>query len=185
VITGDQDAMAGSAPDDQEWELRAARSEDADACAAVAVAAWQRVFDSYSTILGAGLYRLSFEGWEAKKARDVGGFLRNQPEQALVAVANGAVVGFVTFQYDYEHRIGVLGNNAVHPEWQGRGIAGTLYQAALATLRASGMRVVRVTTGLDEGHSPARAAYRKAGFTVGLPSITYYQEIEDYTEPGA
>jgi hypothetical protein len=27
-----------------------------------------------------------------------------------------------------------------------------------------------------------RAAYRKAGFTVGLPSITYYQDIEETTE---
>lgn len=185
MTTSDQDAAAWAAPDDHKWELRATRPDDADACAAVAVAAWQRVFDSYASILGAGLYQRSFADWEAKKARDVGGFVRRQPEQALVAVANDVVVGFVTFQHDDEHRIGTLGNNAVHPEWQGRGIAAALYQAALARMRAKGMRVVRVTTGLDEGHAPARAAYRKAGFIVGLPSITYYQEIEGPTEPGA
>jgi ribosomal protein S18 acetylase RimI-like enzyme len=70
----------------------------------------------------------------------------------------------------------------VHPEWQGRGIAAALYQAALAKMRANGMRAVRVTTGLDEGHAPARAAYQKAGFIVGLPSITYYQDLEESTE---
>lgn len=185
MTTGNQGAMAWEAPNDHEWELRAARSDDADACAAVAVAAWKRVFDSYSSILGAGLYRLGFADWEAKKARDVSGFLRKQPEQALVAVANGAVVGFATFQHDFEHRVGILGNNAVHPEWQGRGIAGALYQAALARMRADGMRLVHVTTGLDEGHAPARAAYRKAGFVVGLPSITYYQDIDVPTEQRA
>jgi ribosomal protein S18 acetylase RimI-like enzyme len=181
-MTGDQNATALPAPGDQEWELRAARSDDADACAVIAVAAWQRVFDSYAAILDASLYQRSFAGWEAKKARDVGGFLRKQPEQALVAEANGAVVGFVTFQHDDERRIGTLGNNAVHPEWQGRGIAAALYQAALAKMRANGMRAVRVTTGLDEGHAPARAAYQKAGFIVGLPSITYYQDLEESTE---
>jgi ribosomal protein S18 acetylase RimI-like enzyme len=185
VTTGDQAATTSAARNAPEWELRAARPDDADECAAVAVVAWQRVFDSYAAILGTGLYRGCFVGWEARKARDVGSFVRRHPEQALVAEANGAVVGFVTFQHDDEDRIGTLGNNAVHPEWQGRGIAAALYQAALARMRSNGMRVVRVTTGLDEGHAPARAAYRKAGFTVGLPSITYYQDIEESAEQEA
>lgn len=166
----------------QEWQLRAARADDAEACAALAVAAWQRVHAAYAAILGADMHQRLFAGWEEAKARDVGSVVRDQPERALVAVANDTIVGFVTFRQDFVRQIGVLGNNAVHPDWQGRGIAGAFYQAVLATMRANGMRLVQVTTGLDEGHAPARAAYQKAGFVVGLPSITYYQDLGGATE---
>jgi hypothetical protein len=43
--------------------------------------------------------------------------------------------------------------------------------------------VVHVSTGLDDGHAPARAAYQKAGFVVGLPSITYYQALDGPDAP--
>jgi hypothetical protein len=49
--------------------------------------------------------------------------------------------------------------------------------AVLKEMHAAGMRVARVSTGLDEGHAPARAAYAHVGFRLGLPSVTYYQEL--------
>jgi hypothetical protein len=39
------------------------------------------------------------------------------------------------------------------------------------------MEVAAVTTGLDEAHAPARAAYRRAGFAAGAPSVTLYREL--------
>ena len=38
--------------------------------------------------------------------------------------------------------------------------------------------VAAVTTGLDEAHAPARAAYARAGFAVGAPSVTLYRDLE-------
>lgn len=163
---------------DQEWRLREARPGDADACAELAVTAWQRVHDSYSAILGADMHDRLFAGWQERKAREVRRVVHDQPERALVAVAGAAVIGFATFHLDAMRKVGTIGNNAVHPRWQGRGIAGALYRAILATMRANGMRQAQVTTGLDEGHAPARAAYRKVGFAVGVPSVTYYQDLD-------
>ncbi|HEV7214274.1 MAG TPA: GNAT family N-acetyltransferase [Chloroflexota bacterium] len=170
--------MPGEAANGDSWRLRAARPDDAEVCAALAVVAWQRVHDAYVAILGADMHRRLFANWQEAKARDVGGLVREHPERALVAEADSAIVAFATFRQDLERHIGVIGNNAVHPAWQGRGIAGALYQAVLAQMRINGIRLVQVTTGLDEGHAPARAAYQKAGFTVGLPSITYYQALD-------
>jgi len=46
-------------------------------------------------------------------------------------------------------------------------------------MKARGVRFVRVLTGGDLGHAPARRAYEKAGFTRNLPSVTYYMELQE------
>jgi predicted N-acetyltransferase YhbS len=174
--------LAGTAPLRPEWQLRDAQPGDVEACAELAVAAWQRVHDSYTAILGSPMHERLFAGWQERKAREVRRVVHDQPERALVAVAGDAIIGFVTFQMDAARNVGIIGNNAVQPQWQGRGIAGALYRAVLARMRANGMQLAQVATGLDEGHAPARAAYAKAGFRVGLPSITYYQDLDEATE---
>ena len=89
----------------------------------------------------------------------------------------GAVAGFATFRLDLEARVGEIGNNAVDPVWQGYGIATALYERVLDLFRAQGLLLARVTTGLDDAHAPARAAYRKAGFHAAVPSVTLYREL--------
>jgi ribosomal protein S18 acetylase RimI-like enzyme len=160
------------------WQVRPARSDDAVACAALAVVAWQRVHDAFASMLSDELHDFLFTGWQAAKARDVARVVGDQPGRALVAVADEQIVGFVTFRLDEARQVGEIGNNAVDPQWQGRGIATTLYRAVLELMREGGMRVAKVTTGLDEGHAPARASYGKVGFAVGTPSITYYQRLD-------
>jgi hypothetical protein len=39
------------------------------------------------------------------------------------------------------------------------------------------MELATVGTGGDRSHAPARRAYEKAGFIVGLPSIYLYQRL--------
>ncbi len=52
-----------------------------------------------------------------------------------------------------------------------------MYQAALAYFKDQGIKVVRVTTGLDEGHAPARRAYERAGFSLKRESVTYFMKL--------
>jgi hypothetical protein len=40
-----------------------------------------------------------------------------------------------------------------------------------------GLTGATVYTGLDEGHAPARAQYRKAGFRLSTPHIRYFMEL--------
>jgi len=44
-------------------------------------------------------------------------------------------------------------------------------------MKSKGCVGVKVTTGLDDKHAPARRAYEKIGFTKNLPSVTYYKEL--------
>jgi len=63
----------------------------------------------------------------------------------------------------------------VRPDFQGRGIGRRMYEHVFDQMRQAGMRVVKVTTGLDEAHVPARRAYEKVGFERNLQFIEYYR----------
>jgi ribosomal protein S18 acetylase RimI-like enzyme len=66
---------------------------------------------------------------------------------------------------------------AVDPGVQGRGVASTLTQHALAQMRERGMDLATVSTGGDPGHAAARATYEKAGF-VAFPQVWYAKLLD-------
>jgi ribosomal protein S18 acetylase RimI-like enzyme len=187
-----------------EVTLRSACPEDSERCQAIAVMAWQPIHDEKRRLVGDAIYEQITGDWRAAKARAVAHHINEHPDWTVVACAAGGVstdeaeagsgatgapgtaektraveqvVGFVTFRLDHGSRVGTIGNNAVDPAWQGHGIAGRLYQHVLARFREEGMKVAAVTTGLDAGHAPALAAYRKAGFGAEVPSVTLHMEL--------
>jgi ribosomal protein S18 acetylase RimI-like enzyme len=185
---------------ERSFTIRAARAEDRPRCQEIAVDAWRPIYAARREQLGDGLFGQLFGEWEAQKAGQIAGAFRQHPDWILVAclapppapvspvsraapvspegpAEGGPLVGFVTYQLDEAALAGTIGNNAVDPRWQGRGIATALYRQTLEVFRQAGMRVARVTTGLDPAHSPARAAYRRAGFEHEVPSVTLYREL--------
>jgi RimJ/RimL family protein N-acetyltransferase len=71
--------------------------------------------------------------------------------------------------------MGELSNNAVDPAHQNRGIATAMYGWCLDRMRAADMHFVKVSTGLDVAHAPARRAYEKAGFAPGFEGVDYFR----------
>jgi GNAT superfamily N-acetyltransferase len=61
---------------------------------------------------------------------------------------------------------------AVDPRHQQAGIGRLLIDATCEAMRSTGCGVAWVSTGGDEAHGPARAAYAAAGF-VPLPTVFY------------
>jgi ribosomal protein S18 acetylase RimI-like enzyme len=158
--------------------LRSARPEDGARCQAIAVAAWEPIHAWRRQALGAEIYEhLHPEGAQAKAPQIAAAFARNLDCIVVAETPEGEVAGFVTYHLDPIHSVGEIGNNAVDPAWQGHGIATRLYRDVLERFRVAGMLVARVTTGLDDGHAPARAAYAKVGFTAAAPSVTLYQKL--------
>ena len=151
---------------------------DVDAIVEIALAAWKPIFASFRQILGDEMFALACPDWPRDKERQVRRAC--EPDSsAMVSVAEGdaRVVGFITFYADHESRTGTIGNNAVHPDCQGRGIGPSMYQHAFDRLRELGMQLVTVTTGRDPSHAPARRAYEKAGFSAQFPWVTYYHKL--------
>ena len=97
--------------------------------------------------------------------------------ELYVAEQAGVVVGFVSVQLNEQTSIGEIGLNAVHPDRASAGIGTAMYNVVLERLRRAGMRVATVSTGGDASHAPARRAYEKAGFTVGIPSVWLCQAL--------
>jgi ribosomal protein S18 acetylase RimI-like enzyme len=158
--------------------IRPLESDETEALVEIAVAAWKPIYAWYRQVMGEELFATAFPEWPAEKARQVRAAC-DPGSSAIVGVAElgKRLIGFVTCYADSSSRIGEIGNNAVHPDLQGQGIGSKMYEYAFERLRARGMRYVRVSTGGDPAHAPARRAYEKAGFVVQLPGVEYYREL--------
>jgi len=151
---------------------------DEDTIAEIAVLAWTPIYAMYEQLLGKGIFEVAYPNALAEKAQQVREACDPQHRAMVyVAEANGRVVGFVTFYADDASGVGEIGNNAVHPEFQGRGLGRRMYDRVFERLRERGMRVVKVGTGGDPAHAAARRAYEKSGFSASLPNVTYYREL--------
>lgn len=154
--------------------IRIAEPADANAVSEIAKECWRGIYEGYLTEMGEEIYNAVYPTDPlAVKGDKVAGVVREG--KAFVAVRDGEICGFAT--YAVEGKIGVLKDNAVKIGCQGLGIAGRLYDAVFAKLREVGCSIVRVGTGLDDAHAPARRAYAKMGFERGISNVTYYKKL--------
>ena len=157
--------------------IRTVRPEEVETITQIAVAAWEPIYAHAREVLGERIFSLRSPNWQAEKARQVRNACHDDRMRVLVAEWDGEIAGFVTYCPRRTEQMAVIGNNAVHPDYQGRGIATRMYERVLEDLRAEGVAFVMVTTGGDPAHAPARRAYEKVGFDRALPSIDYYMEL--------
>ncbi len=153
--------------------IRPATMADAAAAIEIARKCWAPIYEGYGKILGEELYGTIAPNPLQDKADHVQTMIAEN--RTFVAECDGVICGFCGYVVNGE--IGQIGSNAVLPECKGRGIAGMLYERVFEEFRLRGCTAALVKTGLDDGHAPARRAYQKMGFEVGLPSITYYKKL--------
>jgi len=140
--------------------------------------AFTTVYESFERLLGTELFLLVYPDWKASNEK----YLRSltepgERERLFVVEDNGAVVGFIHYSVDAENQSGNIGLNAVDPAHQGKGLGALMYRHVLDIMRGKGMKYVRVDTGGDPSHAPARHAYEKAGF-VALPVVHYFKSLK-------
>jgi ribosomal protein S18 acetylase RimI-like enzyme len=114
-------------------------------------------------------YHFGQEDGRAEAAHKV----RTQP--GLVAVVDGAVVGFLTVERHFE-QAAEISWMAVHAEHRRRGLGHALVERLCRDLAAEGRRVLLVLTVSPsdpgdeppDGYQATRAFYRKVGFTLAM-----------------
>ncbi len=144
----------------------------------IANRAWRDIRKQTRETLGDNIADLiNPDGDDTSKGIQVKSQAENHPENIFICEESGKVVGFVTFVLNASG-IGEILNNAVDPDCGLKGLGQQMYQAVLEHFRINGMKAVKVTTGLDDAHAPARRAYERAGFDRSLSFISYYRELK-------
>ena len=157
--------------------FRPAQEADIPEIRRIASAAWAPIFEYFRGAMGDDLYGREHPGNNLEaKADQVESHFRDYGEWAFVTELEGRVVGFCTYRLR-DNGVGVIGNNAIDPAYQGQGLGTAQYHEVLRRFRAGGMKYATVHTGLDESHAPARRAYEKAGFRAVRPHVEYYMEL--------
>jgi RimJ/RimL family protein N-acetyltransferase len=153
-------------------DLRLATDGDLDRLQQVRRAAFAPIFESFRAILGDEFSSVT----QARDDEEQAAHLRSlsQPGsgwELYVAERSSEIVGFVSVRLDRATKVGEIGLNAVQPDSAGKGIGTSMCEFAKDRMRECGIEVATVSTGGDPSHAPARRAYEKAGFNVGIPSV--------------
>ena len=160
-----------------DFEIRSYVPADADDLVALALRAWEPVFDSLRSVVGSELLgALRGEDWRQGQAADVRKTIEVEGARTWVAAVDGISRGFATAVLAPAAEIGEIVMVAVDPSHQRRGLAVALTEAAIAWLRDQGVTIAMVETGGDAGHVAARATYESAGFTA-LPVTRYFKTL--------
>jgi ribosomal protein S18 acetylase RimI-like enzyme len=124
------------------------------------------------------MFNAFYPDWEERKRRNIrASCMGTNGDAVCIAESGDVVVGFVSYRIDAGSKCGTIGNNAVCPSCHGQGIAQSMYRHVLKRMEENGVEFVKVETGGDPAHLPARKAYEKVGFATALPSVTYFMKL--------
>jgi ribosomal protein S18 acetylase RimI-like enzyme len=152
--------------------------DDVERLVQIAVAAWEPIYAQFRRTMGDGMFLALHPDWPAEKGGQVQRACESgSSANVCVAEQAGELVGFITYYIRHDPCVAEIGNNAVHPAWQGQGIGPRMYEYVFERLRQRGVQYVQVHTGGDPSHAPARRAYEKAGFQTQLPEVTYFRKL--------
>ena len=143
----------------------------------IANIAWRPIRKMSRAALGDSIADiLNPAGDDVSKGLQVKGQIESGTYGIAVCEHDGELVGFIT--YAINGIWGEICNNGALTSTGLKGIGQTMYKYVMAEFRKAGVKVVKVTTGLDDAHAPARRAYERAGFSRHLDSTTYYMELD-------
>ena len=157
--------------------MREYRPEDLEFVMALANQAWKPIRQMSREALGDFISDyFNPAGDDLSKGLQVKEQIDSGKYQIAICEHDNVVVGFIT--YTISDILAEICNNAADGNCGIKGIGQTMYRYVLDECKKSGVKIVKVTTGLDWAHEPARKAYERAGFKKHLDLTTYFMELE-------
>ena len=157
--------------------MRKYREEDLLKVMEIANIAWRSIRKMSREALGDSIADiLNPAGDDLSKGLQVKAQIESGNWGIAVCEHEGELVGFIT--YSINGLFGEICNNGALTSTGLKGIGQTMYKFVMDEFRKANVKVVKVTTGLDWAHEPARKAYERAGFKKHLDSTTYYMELD-------
>lgn len=158
---------------------RRAEPGDAEAAAQLAAQVFAGVSFDYLVEQRWGL--LNGTTWRERKMWQVREEVEAEPHSAIVAEADGELIGFVTTRFESRSAVGRILNLAVAQEWQGQGIGKRLLAEAYRLLRDRGAKYLRIET--LETNEVGKHLYPKLGFREVVRQIYYFMGVEEWQGP--
>ena len=156
--------------------IRAFESTDAERVLEICRLAFAPIYEGFRQNVGADLFDRFYSDSADRQIDELRSACETAGDETVsVAEWDGVVVGFVAVSMTPNESVGEIGLNAVHPDYGCRGIGRGLVEFALARMKERGIVAVKVATGGDRSHAPARRTYEKAGFTSAIPSLTMFK----------
>ncbi len=118
--------------------------------------------------------KLGGKNWYEYKQKEVESFCKNHIYETIVTEMDGKVVGYATYILDEERGIAEIGNNAVHPDYQGRGIGKDMQKEIERRMKEEGYRKFAVTTLSND--LVAQRIYEKLGYKRYAESYHYLKK---------
>lgn len=116
--------------------------------------------------------------WYEYKNREIEGYVKGNIYLCIVAEIEGKVVGYATYYQDLGRGIATIGNNAVHPEYQGKGIGTLLQKEIKRRMEEDGFTKFSVATmSID---IPAQKLYEKLGYKRIVETVYYLKKGSSY-----
>ena len=154
-------------------QIRQMKHDDMPRIVAITESAWNE--NTLHKLLEDRYGVIGEKGWRQRKADEVQVFFGRIPDNVIVAVEDDKVVGYAAFTIDAEDAVGHVPDNAVDPEYQGRGIGSAMNKWILYHFRDEGVRIARVGTLLHD--KAARRVYEKNGFEELARTIHYSMRL--------
>lgn len=159
------------------YTIRHFKDEDYKDIVEITILAFTPIHESFRQILGEKVFGLVYPDWKKSNTKYVKSLCKGKDKKNILVIErDNRIVGFISFFLDIKNKKGELGLNAVHPDYQNRGVGKKLYDHVLRYLKEQGIKLVEVSTGGDDSHLQARRAYEKCGF-IELPLIKYYKAL--------
>ncbi len=154
-------------------KIRKMKPDDMGRIVAITKAAWGD--DTLHKLMEDRYGIIGNESWDQRKADEIESLCRKNPANVIVADENGRVVGYASFTIDADSRIGHVLDNAVDPEYQGRGTGTAMNKWVLDRFGSEGVEIVRVSTLVHD--KAARRMYEKNGFEELARTIHYSMRL--------
>lgn len=119
--------------------------------------------------------KLGGKEWHEYKNREVEATLKANIYSAIVCEIDGKVAGYATVFYDTERGIANIGNNAVYPEYQGRGIGKAMQAEIKRRMLEEGYKKFAVSTLSND--IAAQKIYEKLGYEKYIENFNYLKKL--------
>jgi ribosomal protein S18 acetylase RimI-like enzyme len=121
--------------------------------------------------------RLGSQDWDEYKNNALTAQCKTNIYKVIVAELAGQVVGYATMIIDEQRGIAEIGNNAVQPNFQGRGIGKTMQQEIMRRMLEAGFDKFKVNTLSND--IAAQNLYKKLGFKEIMTEIYYLKSLKE------